>query len=123
MLTRLREMPTSIRIFMVYAGAILVGIGLSLRFVIDEAVAAPLSLPGVVVMALLAYTIFTTTLILQRKAAARGLALGLSSITLPTILLLLMGGQPAGALVLALMAVMLFRGLSGADARTYLNEP
>ena len=30
--------------------------------------------PGVIVMILLAYTIFTTTLVLQRKQAARGLA-------------------------------------------------
>lgn len=122
MLARVREMPTGIRVFLVYAAAILIGIGLSLRFVIDEAVAAPLSPIGVVVMALLAYTIFTTTLILQRKAAARGLALGLSSVTFPTILLLVLGGQPVGALVLAAMAAMLFAGLLGAEVRAYLNE-
>lgn len=116
-------MPTGIRIFLVYAFAILVGIGLSLRFVIDEAVAAPVSPIGVVVMALLAYTIFTTTLVLQRKAAARGLALGLSTITLPATLLLLLGAQPVGALVLGLLAIMLFRGLMGAEVRGYLSEP
>lgn len=123
MFQRIREMPTGIRIFLVYAAAILIGIGLSLRFVVDEAVAAPVSPIGVVVMALLAYTIFTTTLILQRKAAARGLALALSSLTLPTILLLALGGQPVGGVVLAAIGAMLFRGLLGAEVRAYLNEP
>ncbi len=123
MLARFREMPTGIRVFLVYAGAILVGVGLSLRFVIDEAVNAPISPIGVVVMALLAYTIFTTTLILQRKQAARGLAIGLATITVPTIALLLLGGQPIGALVLGAIAVMLFVGLLSPDARAYLNEP
>ncbi len=123
MLDRVREMPAGIRIFLVYALAILVGIGLSLRFVVDEAVAAPLSLPGVVVMALLAYTIFTTTLVLQRKAAARGLALGLSSLTLPTVALLLLVGQPLAAIVVAAMAVLLFRGLLRPEVRAYLVEP
>ena len=58
---------------------------MSLRFVIDLAIGAPVSGPGVVVMVLLAYTIFTTTLVLQRKEASRGLALGLASLTLPLI--------------------------------------
>lgn len=116
-------MPGGVRIFLVYAAAILIGIGLSLRFVIDEAVAAPLSLTGVVVMALLAYTIFTTTLVLQRKAAARALALGLSSVTIPTVLLLLLGGQAIAGLVVAAMAVLLFRGLTRPDVRAYLSEP
>ena len=78
-------MPNGIRIFLVYAFAILVVIGLSLRFVIDMAISAPVSLPGVLVMILLAYTIFTITLVLQRKEAARGLALGLASLTIPAV--------------------------------------
>ena len=40
------------------------------------AISAPVSLPGIVVMVLLAYTIFTITMVLQRKQAARGLAAG-----------------------------------------------
>ena len=71
----------AILLFLVYAGLILAGIGISLRYVIDLAIGAPVSGPGVVVMVLLAYTIFTTTLVLQRKEASRGLALGLASLT------------------------------------------
>ena len=80
---RIREMPGGIRLFLVYALLILAGIGLSLRFVVDQAIAAPVSLTGVVVMVLLAYTIFTMTLVLQRKQAAADLALGLASLTIP----------------------------------------
>src|SRR5450759_1201557 len=81
------RMPNGIRIFLVYAFAIMTVIGLSMRSVIDLAISAPVSLTGVVVMVLLAYTIFTITLVLQRKQAARGLSLGLASLTFPTILL------------------------------------
>ena len=69
MLATLRAMPGGVRIFLGYAFLILGLIGLSLRWVVDQAISAPVSLPGVVVMILLAYTIFTTTLTLQRKEA------------------------------------------------------
>ena len=67
MLERVREMPGGIRLFLVYAFLILAGIGLSLRTVVDLAISMPVSFEGLVVMALLAYTIFTTTLVIQRK--------------------------------------------------------
>ena len=122
-LTRLREMPPGIRIFLGYAFLILGLIGLSLRFVVDLAIAAPVSFPGVVVMVLLAYTIFTTTLVLQRKEASRTLALGLSTLTLPTVPFLAIGGQVIPALAVALFALLLFFGLTRPEVRAYLNEP
>lgn len=121
-LQQLRAMPGGIRLFLVYAFVILALIGLSLRFVVDLAIGAPVSGPGVVVMVLLAYTIFTTTLVIQRKQAARGLALGLASLTVPLIpYLLLLGLIPQTLFVLAL-AILLFRGLLSDDARAWLNE-
>ena len=51
MLAQVRAMPGGIRLFLVYALVILAGIGISLRFVIDMAIGAPVSGPGVVVMA------------------------------------------------------------------------
>ena len=83
MFDRIRAMPGGIRLFLVYAFLILAGIGVSLRSVVDLAISTPVSFEGLVVMALLAYTIFTTTLVLQRKQAARDLALGLASLTDP----------------------------------------
>jgi hypothetical protein len=120
---RIRQMPSGIRFFLVYAALILAGIGLSLRFVIDLAIGAPVSGPGVVVMVLLAYTIFTTTLVLQRKEASRGLALGLASLTLPLIPYLLLAGLLPQGIFVAALALLLFRGLLRPEVRTYLNEP
>ena len=123
MLIRLREMPSGIRLFLLYAALILAGIGVSLRFVIDLAIGAPVSGPGVVVMVLLAYTIFTTTLVLQRKEASRGLALGLASLTLPLIPFLLATGLLVQAIFVAALAALLFRGLLRPEVRAYLSEP
>jgi len=116
-------MPPGVLVFLGYAFIVLGGVGVSLRFVVDQAISAPLSPVGVVVMALLAYTIFTVTLVLQRKEAARGLALGLSSLTLPAVPLLLLSGMPLPAAVVTLLAVVLFRGLTRPAVRTYLSEP
>ena len=123
MLGQLRAMPGGIRIFLGYAVLILGLIGLSLRWVVDQAISAPVSLPGVVVMILLAYTIFTTTLVLQRKEASRTLALGLSTLTLPAIPLMLLAGQPIAALLVALLGALLFFGLTRAEVRAWLDQP
>jgi len=116
MLTRIRETPPGILLFLAYAGLILAGIGISLRYVIDLAIGAPVSGPGIVVMVLLAYTIFTTTLVLQRKEASRGLALGLAPY-------LLLTGLPIQAAFVGTLAVLLFRGLRSPRAQAWLSEP
>jgi predicted membrane protein len=123
MLDRVRAMPAGIRLFLVYALLILAGIGLSLRFVVDQAIAAPISPVGVIVMVLLAYTIFTITLVLQRKQAARNLAIGLASLTIPLVPLLLLSGLPVEAIFVAALGLLLLRGLLRPEVRTYLNEP
>jgi hypothetical protein len=123
MVQRVREMPGGIRIFLVYALLILAGIGLSLRYVVDQAISAPVSPAGVVVMVLLAYTIFTTTLVLQRKQAARGLALGLASLTIPLVPLLLLSQLVVEAVFVAALSLAMFRGLLRGEVRTYLSEP
>jgi hypothetical protein len=123
MLQTIRQMPGGIRLFLVYAFLILAGIGLSLRFVVDQAVEASVSFQGVVVMALLAYTIFTTTLVLQRKEAARGLALGLASLTVPLVPLLLLSRPLIEAIFVAVFGLLLFRGLLRPEVRAFLNEP
>ena len=121
-------MPNGLRVFLVYAFGILVIIGLSLRFVIDMAISAPVSLPGVLVMILLAYTIFTITLVLQRKEVARGLALGLASLTIPAVPLgffsfTLASTGLVAALFFAALAITLFRGLLRPEVRVYLDQP
>ena len=122
MLAQVRAMPGGIRLFLVYALVILAGIGISLRFVIDLAIGAPVSGPGVVVMVLLAYTIFTTTLVIQRKQAARNLALGLASLTVPLIPLLLLSGLVPQTIFVTALAILLFRGLLRPEVQAYLSE-
>ena len=123
MLQTIRQMPGGVRLFLVYALLILAGVGLSLRFVVDQAVEASVSFQGVVVMALLAYTIFTTTMVLQRKEAARGLALGLTSLTVPLVPLLLLSRLAIEALFVAALGLLLVRGLLRPEVRAFLNEP
>jgi hypothetical protein len=123
MLQTVRQMPAGIRIFLVYAFAILAGVGISLRYVVDQAIGAPISGTGVVVMVLLAYTIFTTTLVLQRKEASRSLAIGLASLTLPVIPFLFLNGLVPQGLVVTVLAAALFFGLTKPSVRAWLNEP
>jgi FtsH-binding integral membrane protein len=123
MLRALLDMPGGVRIFLGYAFLILGLIGVSLRWVVDEAISAPISGPGIVVMVLLAYTIFTTTLVIQRKEVGRTLALGLSTLTIPAVPLLLLAAQPFAALVVGVFAILLFFGLTRPDVRTWLNQP
>jgi hypothetical protein len=122
MLERVRAMPTGIRLFLLYAFGILFLIGSALRFIVDQAIIAPVSLPGLVAMVLLAYTIFTTTLVIQRKQAARRLALGLASLTIPLVPLLVVSGLAIEAVFIAALAILLFRGLLQPEVRTYLHE-
>jgi hypothetical protein len=119
----LRGMPWGVALFVVYALLILAGVGLSLGFVVDQAQTVPVTPLGLVVMALLAYTIFTVTVVLQRKAAARGLALGLTTLALPAIPLALLFGQVIGAVLLGALAALLFRGLRTPAAGAWLDQP
>src|SRR5438132_6258114 len=61
------RMPWGIALFLVYGLLILAGVGLALPGVVAEAILIPITFQGVVLMALLAYTIFTLTLVIQRK--------------------------------------------------------
>jgi len=119
----LRGMPWGVGLFLVYALVLLVGIGLSLGFVVDQAVNVPVTPLGLVVMALLAYTIFTVTVVLQRKSASRNLALGLATLALPAIPLALVWGQLIAALFVAALAALLFRGLRAPAVRAWLDQP
>ena len=121
MLERIREMPGGIRLFLIYAFGILFLIGSALRFIVDQAITAPVSLPGLVAMVLLAYTIFTTTLVIQRKQAAA--ATGPRACLADDPARAAAGRQRAGieAIFIGALAVLLFRGLLQPEVRTYLR--
>ena len=65
----------------------------------------------------------SATLVLQTVLPALLTASGLSTLTLPTILLLALGAQPLAALFVAVTAVALFAGLTRPSVRLWLNEP
>jgi hypothetical protein len=123
MIAQLRAMPLGIRLFLVYGFLILAGIAVVLPSVVEMALLVPITFTGLVLMVLLAYTIFTLTLVLQRKQAGRGFALGLASLTVPLVPLLLVGGLLLPAVVVAGVAALLLYGLLRADVRGYLTEP
>jgi hypothetical protein len=121
-----RGLPWGIGLFLAYAFLILAGAALALGPVVERAVLIPITFEGIVLMALLAYTIFTITLVLQRKEAARNLAIGLVTLTIPAIpLALLAGGQLGivGAAVITALAIALYGGLRSPAARAWLNQP
>ena len=123
MLAAWRGMPIGVRVFLIYAFALLALLGLTLPVVVDQAVEVPISPIGLHWMLLLAYLIFTLTLALQRKQAAYPLALGLASLTLPLILLLgQFAGIPGAAFALAI-AIILFVSLRRPAARAWFVEP
>jgi hypothetical protein len=115
--------PPGVLLFLGYGFLILGTIGASLRWVVDQAIDNPISFPGLVVMILLAYTIFTITLVLQRKEAARGLAAGLSTLTVPLAVFLLVSPVPLVALGPGLLGVLLWIGLRRPASRAWFNEP
>ena len=119
-----RAMPPGVLIFLGYAFLVLSILGLSMPVVIDQAVQAPITFIGLVWMLLLAYLIFTMTLVLQRKQAAYMLSLGLTSLLLPLAAVLMFA--PAGW-ILSIVAVLLFLvvvwSLRRPRSREWFSEP
>jgi succinate-acetate transporter protein len=122
MLETVRDMPNGVRLFLAYGLVLLALIGLALPGVVALASEVPITGPGVVLMLLLAYTVFTLTLVLQRKRVAWWLAVGLSSLTVPLTVFLVLAEAPLGALVMALVTVGLFLGLRTAAARRWFDQ-
>lgn len=118
-----RGMPWGIGLFLAYAFLILAGVGLTLPGVVEQAQLVPITLLGVVLMALLAYTIFTITLVLQRKAAARSLAYGLATLAVPAIPLLLLAGQVIAAVLIGAFGILLVAGLRSPAVSAWLDQP
>lgn len=118
----IRGMPWGIALFLVVAFLVLTGVGLALGPVVDQAILVPITLTGAVLMALLAYTIFTITLVIQRKAAARPLALGLTTLAVPAIPLALLAGQVIAAILIAAVALLIVAGLRAPAAVAWLDQ-
>ena len=123
MLELLRQMPGGVRLVLAFGFVLLAAIGLTLPLVIDQAIEAPVSPVGLLWMLLLAYLVFTLTLILQRKQAGWLLSVGLASLSVPlTVILFQWGGVPAAAAG-AVLALALFLSLRRSQSRAWYSEP
>lgn len=116
-------MPTGVRIVLAFGLLLLAGVGLTLPLVVGQAVTAPISEIGLLWMLLLAYLVFTLTLILQRKQAAWGLSLGLASLSLPLAAILYFWASVIGGLLGIGLALLLFLSLRSATSRAWYSEP
>ena len=116
-------MPNGVRVVLAFGFVLLAGIGLTLPLVIGQAVEAPVSAIGLLWMLLLAYLVFTLTLILQRKQAAWMLSLGLVSLSVPLALVLYFWAGFLGLLMGVALATLLFWSLRGGRVRDWFNEP
>ena len=120
----IKAMPPGVLLFMGYSLVVLSVLGLAMPIIIDQAVAAPVSFIGIVWMALLAYLIFTMTLVLQKKQAAFGLSMGLTSLMIPLALITLFapGGFVVSALALVLFVIVVL-ALRRPRSREWFSEP
>src|SRR5688500_18119078 len=116
-------MPNGVRVVLAFGFVLLAGIGLTLPLVINQAVEAPVSPLGLLWMLLLAYLIFTLTLILQRKQAGWGLSIGLATLSLPLVAVLYGWAGLAGALLGLALAAVLFVSLRRRAVREWFSEP
>jgi hypothetical protein len=117
-------MPPGVLVFLGYGFLVLSVLGLALPIVIDQAIATPITFIGLVWMVLLAYLIFTMTLVLQRKQAAYGLALGLTTLLVPLAGIVFFGpsGWLLSIVLLGLFAIVVW-SLRRPRSRAWFCEP
>jgi hypothetical protein len=123
MIDDLRAMPPGVAVVVAFGLLLLAGLGLTLPLVISQAIDAPVSPLGLLWMLLIAYLVFTLTLVLQRKQAAWMLSIGLASLTLPLTLILWQWASLVGAAVGVAIGVVLFLSLRQRRSRAWFNEP
>jgi hypothetical protein len=124
MLGQRRFMPVGVLLFLVYGFAMLAGLAVAMPLVIDQAVEASVSPLGVVYMLLLAYLIFTLTLVIQRKQAGYPLAIGLATLSIPLIpILFLSPAGLSGAAIAVAVAIGLLVALRRQATRAWFVEP
>jgi hypothetical protein len=119
---QLRRMPPGVGLVVAFGIVLLAALGLTLPLVVDQAVEAPVSPIGLLWMLLIAYVIFTLTLVLQRKQAGWGLAVGLASLSVPLTLILWQWASVAGVLLGVGVIGLLFLSLRSQRSRGWFSE-
>jgi hypothetical protein len=122
MLEDLRRMPRGVAVVVAFGLVLLGALGLTLPLVISQAIDAPVSPVGIVWMLLIAYLVFTLTLVLQRKQAGWGLAIGMASLVVPLTLILWQWASAIGALAGVAIGAVLFLSLRNRRSRGWFSE-
>jgi hypothetical protein len=119
----LRGMPPGVIVLVGFGLLLLAALGLTLPIVINQAIEAPVSPMGILWMLLIAYLVFTLTLVIQRKQAAWNLALGMASLVVPVTLILWQWASVAGALAGFALGLLLVISMRGARVRAWFSQP
>ena len=122
MLEQLRQMPVGVGVVLIFGLLLLAGLGLTLPLIVAQAIDAPISPLGLLWMLLIAYLVFTITLVLQRKQAAWMLAVGMATLALPLTLILWQWAGLIGALFGVAIGAVLFLSLRGRRVRGWFVE-
>jgi hypothetical protein len=118
-----RGMPTGVLVLIGFGLLLLAGLGLTLPLVINQAIDAPVSPMGILWMLLIAYLVFTLTLVFQRKQAAWNLSLGMATLVVPLTLVLWQYASALGAVLGVVLGVLLVLALRGPRVRTWFSQP
>jgi hypothetical protein len=118
-----RGTPPGVIVLVGFGLLLLAGLGLTLPIVVNQAVEAPVSPMGLLWMLLIAYLVFTLTLVIQRKRAAWNLSLGMASLVVPLTLILWQYVSAAGALLGAGLGVILVLSLRGQRVKAWFSQP
>ena len=119
----LRGMPPGVIVLVGFGLLLLAALGLTLPIVINQAIDAPVSPTGILWMLLIAYLVFTLTLVIQRKQAAWNLSLGMASLVVPVTLILWQWASVAGALAGIALGLLLFLSIRGGRVRAWFSQP
>lgn len=116
-------MPPGVVVLVGFGLLLLAALGLTLPIVINQAIEAPVSPTGLLWMLLIAYLVFTLTLVIQRKQAAWNLSLGMATLVVPLTLILWQWASLAGALVGLALGLLLFVSIRGVGVRAWFSQP
>jgi hypothetical protein len=118
-----RGMPTGVLVLIGFGLLLLAGLGLTLPLVINQAIDTPVSPMGLLWMLLIAYLVFTLTLVFQRKQAAWNLSLGMATLVVPLTLVLWQYASALGAVIGLVLGGLLVLALRGPRVRTWFSQP
>jgi hypothetical protein len=118
-----RSVPPGVIVLIGFGLLLLAGLGLTLPMVINQAIDTPVSPMGLLWMLLIAYLVFTLTLVLQRKQAAWNLSLGMATLVVPLTLILWQYASAVGVIVGLGLGLTLVLALRGARVRSWFSQP